>query len=257
MLNGWEEFYMTTALQSLPYVTGRPTNPLITYSDQQSLKPTSTSSAVCFEAAFSLGETNNFYLDQAEARLFQTLAHQALGYNQRLPRSTCTPSQMQVLFLTRPHPLPRPLWNADALLQELKAHGFSKIHSTSISENTPYFQQVGLFQAADLIISVHGSQLGNLIFMQDEAAIVEIFPHKYFSTQPKSLSNVIGSTHYVMTNNSLPPAQLVAEQDPTYSKDLAQCQVLSKRFPDDASCKADQECRYVLRTYYFSTEGCL
>ena len=233
---------MNIALQAVPTIVGRSTGPVVRYRDQADLKPSDSSSMVCFEQAFSARETNEYFFHQSEALLFRHVAQKALGLAPPTAPA-CKPDQLKVLFLQRPHPLPRPLWNADELLEELRVQGFTDVTSTSLSESTPYFQQAALFYAADVVISIHGSQLGNLIFMREGTTVVEIFPHKYLSSQPWTLSRVLKATHHQMLSNDLPPQELVEERNPAYLPELVESQRLSRKFADTASCYADPDCR--------------
>ncbi|KAM0790444.1 hypothetical protein ACM66B_003322 [Microbotryomycetes sp. NB124-2] len=244
-LNGWEEFYMHAALRSVADVTsGFVDASSTTYLDQAALK-NDDQNFVCFEKAFSAKETNNYYFHRSEAEAFRTNARLALGFpDEPVP---CSAKDFKVLFLQRPHPLPRPLWNADKLLEELAALGFENVKLGSVAETTPFFQQAALFREADLVISVHGSQLGNLVYMRDQTYIIEIFPHKYYSNQPHTLSMVLDRKHFQMLSNPLPPIDYVRDTNAEYLELAEECHAMDDQFADYAACYADGRCRSAMR----------
>ncbi|KAM0790445.1 hypothetical protein ACM66B_003323 [Microbotryomycetes sp. NB124-2] len=248
LLNGWEEFYMHTALQSVPLVTREAVDASsVSYWDQSALK-NDAKQFVCFEQAFSTRETSNYYFDRSEAEVFRSQARRALGVRDDVEEDVpCSPRDFKVLFLQRPPPLPRPMWNADKLLQELRGAGFRNIKLSSISDNTPFFQQAMLFREADLVVSVHGSQLCNLVYMRDQTYIIEIFPHKYYSNQPLTLSTVLGraTSHFQLRSNPLPSVELVRERDKSFVDLATRCQELDTQYDDWETCILDRDCRWV------------
>lgn len=56
-------------------------------------------------------------------------------------------------------------------------------------------QQVALMQRTDVLLTVHGAELSNLIFMRRGASLVELFPFGYHSRWFKRLINAAGVTH--------------------------------------------------------------
>lgn len=162
--------------------------------DSNWLLPTEQHGKKCFTSSFTVGELNTYFGEASHGQYFRKKARQRLLLERR--QAPSTRAQVRVLLLDRPvesgqgaipvreRPAPRPLWNINEVEQTLRIAGLRTIRRASISAVTPYWLQAQLFQWADLIVSIHGSHLANLLFMPDWTVIVELFPHKYFSAQP-------------------------------------------------------------------------
>ena len=233
---------MSAASQVLSSVVPKSTISPFQYRDQRHLRPDSGKNLVCFEKAFSLQESNSYFHSSYEALRFRDTAIRSLGFPTSRPRP-CKIGEARVLFLRRPEHLPRPLWNHDDLVEILRKHGVSKLKEASITEDTPYMEQASLFHWADIVISVHGSQLGNFMFMPEGGSVIEIFPHSYFSYQPYSLGLHLNINHERLMDNALPPRALVESRRPEFLDSIDKALELDKLYPTAAKCLKVSECR--------------
>ncbi|KAK4699392.1 hypothetical protein P7C70_g6868, partial [Phenoliferia sp. Uapishka_3] len=261
LLNGWEAFWMQIALQAAAATApgqefghlyhsvshAEPALPLaVTYGDQGTIKRNKAihgNSGICFEHAFSSRPIATYFQDHSEGALFRELAHRALFLKPDVPHP-CQPADLQVLILERN----RPLWNQADVVALLHQYGLRNIQFATLSEATPYATQATLFYEADIVITVHGSQIANLVFMRQGGAIMEIFPHKYYHDEPGHFGRNMGQNHIPINNNPLPSEEMIrSKDDPELLRIYKQALLLTTEFPDNTACGGQFRCRAYMR----------
>ena len=152
----------------------------------------------------------------------------------------CRINQLQVVLLLRE----RPLWNKNALLRIMREAGIRHPIVTSIDAGTPYQNQIDLFYSADLIVSIHGSHLQNLQFMQPGSYILEIFPKMYYHGGQKSLARWTG-VHLLGLQNSTFPSRTALEETKSarFLTALADCSDYHLQLKTPIACMARKLCR--------------
>lgn len=113
----------------------------------------------------------------------------------------------------------------------------------SIDEHMPYERQVGIFAQADIVVSVHGSQLVNQIFMRKGAGLLEMLPHSYYHNEQKRLSAHTHIDHVELVGNARPPREAVSE---AWNPSGTQARTLSDAFRARKGawprCRASESC---------------
>jgi hypothetical protein len=90
-----------------------------------------------------------------------------------------TPTQPnRKIYFKRGDQSDRKILNEASIITLLESIGFETIDPDKLTITA----QIELMQQAKLVISTHGGALSNLLFLQEEAAIVEIFSPDYFRT---------------------------------------------------------------------------
>lgn len=145
------------------------------------------------------------------------------------------PSDLRVVFLRRD----RPLWS-ESQLADIVRRTTTHVSFAQIDEHTPYQVQASIFAMADIVVSVHGSQLENQVFMRRGGGLVEIFPHKFYHDEQERLAGVTAVRHIEMKDTPLPPRSLITpEYLPIYDEAMA---ALAK-YPTQEACQNQFTCR--------------
>lgn len=211
-------------------------------------------SPICFERALAARPLSTdyiiprpppssaYFVSHQEAEAFRAAAYRALGFQYDLaaPRSR---DAVRVVLIQRD----RTLWNENALLALLESRGLKGVLVAEISERMPFFQQAGLFYQADVLITVHGSQLANQVFMRHGRGVIELSPPLFFHNEPQLLGRVMGLNVVTLTGTSLPPQSLVESLRPDMVDHLHHCTRLASRYPTVEACSAVFECRDSMR----------
>ena len=153
----------------------------------------------------------------------------------------CRINQLQVVLLLRE----RPLWNKNALLRIMREAGIRHPIVTSIDAGTPYQNQVDLFYSADLMISIHGSQLQNLQFMQPGSYVLEIFPKMYYHTGQQMLARWTGVRFLALQKSTFPSRAAIKKNDHSHAhiKALEDCQEFQVHLKTAKACMKHDPCR--------------
>lgn len=103
------------------------------------------------------------------------------------------------LYISRRSAAHRKLANEPELMELLKRYGFES-HSF---ENCDFARQVELISQAEIVVSVHGAALANLIFAQPGTRVVEICPlNRYNIDCFPRISHKMGLEHVTVLANS-------------------------------------------------------
>jgi hypothetical protein len=161
----------------------------------------------------------------------------ALGLPEHRTRP-CLKEKLNIVYLRRD----RPVWNEEEVLEALQDLGVP-ISVREIDESTPYATQVDIFYSADIVVSVHGSQLQNQHFMEPGSAILQFFPFHYWNWGQQKLAQWTGVNVVEMRNNSLPPRELVAAlKNPSYLARWDRVNASTTEFPTEAACNGVMRC---------------
>lgn len=116
---------------------------------------------------------------------------------------------------------------------------------TIIDDNMPYQNQVDIFYSADLIVSVHGSQLQNLMFMQPGSCIIEIFPKGYYHEGQNAIARYSQVYLSGLENSLFPPRNMIqAVNSSSMSASYDICRKKSSGLTAH-QCMRNDECRCV------------
>lgn len=272
-LNGWTQFIMqastTAARHSLPggrygsafhpEATVTPSSihrqhaaQFATWGQDEDLHL--TDSMVCFENMITTNTTQrDYYQSKMDAAYFsklvsshafvttlfvgfvplthlstrtQAVASLGLEVDKRRP---CNPRFLTIVYLARD----RPVWNEMEVLQALTIPGMAPPVIATIDENVPYDHQVKLFHSADIIVSVHGSQLQNQQFMRPGSVIIELFPRLYHHDEQNRLAAWNDLDLVQLNGTKFPPRALVALDGPDYLTTLDEAEDFATKFNID------------------------
>ena len=101
-------------------------------------------------------------------------------------------SYPEKIFISRQLAGLRRIVNEDALFQELKPYGFTKIRL----EDFPWQDQINLFYHAREIIAPHGAGLANLVFCAQKPLVIELFNANYMHWCFWQLAMLVGASYH-------------------------------------------------------------
>ena len=105
------------------------------------------------------------------------------------------------IYLSRRDVDRRRLLNEKAVEKMLALHGFV---SVACSELT-FAEQVQAFANADIVVGVHGAALGNTLFCQAGARVIEVFPEYCAQPHFRALSDRIGLSYGFVLGTTFEP----------------------------------------------------
>lgn len=105
------------------------------------------------------------------------------------------------VYISRLDAQTRKILNEDVLIDFLKKEGF-EIHTLA---DKKFKQQIEIFANSKLIIAPHGAALTNLMFCDENAKFVEIFPKKFFNEGFVMIAKLVNLKRYeiIEDNESL------------------------------------------------------
>lgn len=114
----------------------------------------------------------------------------------RIMQYSVNSSLKNKVYISRKHAVRRKIINENELIVVLKKHGF-KIYYL---ENLSWKKQINIFANAETLLSIHGSGLSNMIFLNEKSNVVEIRHPKSFNQNSffllASILNI--NYHYVI-----------------------------------------------------------
>ena len=259
-LNGWTQFVMQIATQTARRALAReqsvPRNGDNDLGAPHARSPSSVpvyrddrvfreghidSSITCFEEMVTIQPSRHFYRDASDATLFRSTAFASLGLPLKRQRA-CRLEELNVLLWLRHD---RPLWGREALRTALTELGL-RVRDVSVAEDTPYADQVALFADADIVVSVHGSHLQNMVFLRPGAVLVEVYPTLFYHGGQRSLADKVGEIDYIeIAETQLVPEALVREHEGASKGWLhkwAHVKQMTEKHPTLAECTKHRDC---------------
>ena len=94
----------------------------------------------------------------------------ALKYLRRTFMYTCLNFPKERIYITRKNPTWRKILNETQMLELLNKYGFRTVEPEHLS----FVEQVALFNSAQVIVSVHGAGLTNLVFGNPGSILIEL-----------------------------------------------------------------------------------
>lgn len=99
-------------------------------------------------------------------------------------------SKVRRIYVSRKNASIRTIQNEVELIEFLSKYGFETIYA----EKLPYGEQVELFQQAEIIVSIHGAGLTNIMF-SDKPTVIEFHPDYRTKSHYALLSSSINATY--------------------------------------------------------------
>lgn len=149
-------------------------------------------------------------------------------------RPACEAGDLRVVYVKRE----RRVWNEDIMLQVMRERT-PNVQIETIEEHTPYQFQVDLFASADILVSVHGAQLTNELFMRRGSGLVELIPHFYAHGDLARLSTMMQLDHVRLTSTTFPQREVISDG---YVRLWDKAQSLLKVFTTSEACIRDMHC---------------
>jgi hypothetical protein len=79
---------------------------------------------------------------------------------------------------------------------------------TMFMDGMSFSEQAGWWSSKDVIVAAHGASMNNVIFMRENASVVELYPEHYYPIgMYRSLSKSTGISHYGYYNGVANPHQ--------------------------------------------------
>jgi capsular polysaccharide biosynthesis protein len=79
-------------------------------------------------------------------------------------------SQKRRIYITRRKAIKRKVVNEEAVVSYLRQYGFEEV----ALEELHFCEQINLFRSAEVVVSMHGAGLANIIFMEPASIVIEI-----------------------------------------------------------------------------------
>ncbi|WP_269523435.1 glycosyltransferase family 61 protein [Coraliomargarita parva] len=93
-----------------------------------------------------------------------------------------------LVYVRRSDSSMRNVLNEDALVAHLAERGFRSFEMASL----PFLDKIALFAGAQVVVSVHGAGLANIMFCPESAHFVELFPEQFVLTTYADLAFNVG-----------------------------------------------------------------
>lgn len=206
-----------------------------------------TAAPCCYETVVASARENTYFVRERDADVLRSAAYARAGLS--AVRPACAP--LRVCYFQRSEGKPSGRWEGGARLIANRAEVLQLMESIAASEGQgarvrvvninsthTFDQQVALFAGCDLMVSVHGSQNANLMFMRPGAAFMEINPYKFYYSSYAELAAVSRVLYLPSRRNVI----AVSGRSVTrFHRDYA-------RFSDD-DCQQHSRCRGLSRNF--------
>jgi hypothetical protein len=107
------------------------------------------------------------------------------------------------IYITRKNATRRKIVNEDKVFAILAEHGFIEV----ATEHMSFTDQVRLMQSAEIVVSIHGAGLANILFMNENTHVVEIIrkPQKKekYKTEYLRLATVLNIYYYCLLSDPI------------------------------------------------------
>ena len=131
------------------------------------------------------------------------LRHTFLGQEPLRPESPDAGGRR--IYVSRADATSRRVLNEPALMELLASYGFQSVRCSDLS----CAEQAQCFYGADMIVSLHGAALTNLLFCRAGAHVLEIFPPRWSPLCFFGLSQLVGCRYSFLT--ATPSGRTAAE----------------------------------------------
>jgi capsular polysaccharide biosynthesis protein len=102
------------------------------------------------------------------------------------------------IYVSRSKANRRQVINEEEVIKLIKKYGFIKYDMEDLDIN----DQINLFNKAEIIISVHGSQLANMVFCSNSFRLLEIYPQNYLDSCFRILAQVLECDYHYLIGQS-------------------------------------------------------
>jgi capsular polysaccharide biosynthesis protein len=107
-----------------------------------------------------------------------------------------TTNRSRRIYVSREYSRGRKVVNEKEVQDFLQKEGFEIVHL----ENASFREQVQMFAETEILVSIHGAALTNLIFMPPAGRVIELYPsgftsRDFFNACYKRLSHTVGVEH--------------------------------------------------------------
>jgi hypothetical protein len=100
----------------------------------------------------------------------------------------------------------RRILNLDTIQESIKEAFPHASVETALMDGMSFSEQAAWWSSRDVVVAAHGASMSNVIFMRDNASVVEIYPEHYYPiTFFRSLSRSAGVSHYGYYNGVANP----------------------------------------------------
>ena len=152
----------------------------------------------------------------------------------------CTLDKLKTVLLLRND---RPLWNVSGMVEIMKSEGLRNISFAEITAATSYRDQLKMWNDADIVVSVHGSQLTNSFFMAPHAAFIEVFMPFYNNNDLAKLASQAQINHVKLLNDNIVSEKTVGAERPDKLQAWRHMHRTMQEYPDPVECHKHIACR--------------
>jgi hypothetical protein len=204
-------------------------------------------SECCYETVITSARENTYFVRSQDADAVRRAAWPLAGLPAQRPG--CAP--INACYFQRSEGRPGGRWEGGARVivnrQELLRVMVAKVAElvpggavriVNINSTHSFAEQVDTFARCDLLVSVHGSQNANIMFMRPGAAFMELNPHKFFYASYEELATVAQLLSLPSRRNSIAASTRSATR---FLRDYA-------NFSDD-DCQLHSRCRSLSRNF--------
>ena len=214
----------------------------------------------CFRRVIASAREDTYFVRPEDADVVRTAAHTAA----HVPRERAACAPIRACYFQRSEGSSAGRWEGGARLivnrQEVLAAMARLVAAhtpagtlalVNVNSSSTFEQQVDTFARCDVLVSVHGSQNANAMFMRPGTAFMELNPHKFFYSSYEALSAVCRVLYAPSRRNSIAtPAELglVPKKAAAFT---ARASAFTAEFGSwtDVQCQAQSRCRSLSRNF--------
>ena len=214
----------------------------------------------CFQTAVISARENTYFVRQKDANALRDAAYTAASVPQS--RAACAP--LRACYFQRSEGSTGGRWEGGArvivnrqrvlalMAQLLTARApDGRVHLVNANSSHTFSQQLAVFASCDLMVSVHGSQNANIMFMRPGTAFMELNPHKFFYSSYEELATVSRVLYLRSRDNAIASAQDVAHSPKKRREFEASKAAFIRAFGtwSDDRCQQHSRCRSQSRNF--------
>ena len=132
------------------------------------------------EVTASIGAQNDILMKQVRSALLE-------GYNSSSKNSNELISKQSRIYSTRASAVIRKVSNESEVIELLEKYGFLVVDF----EHYSFLEQIEIMSKSDFLVGMHGANLTNMLFMENESVIIEFMNEKVFNPSYYHLSSSI------------------------------------------------------------------
>ena len=214
----------------------------------------------CFHTVVTAARENTYFVRRADSDALRSAAFGAAQVAQARP--AC--ASLRACYFQRSEGSTGGRWEGgarvivnrqlvlEAMLRILRSRApDGRVELVNANSNHTFSQQLSVFASCDLLVSVHGSQNANIMFMRPGSAFMELNPYKFFYSSYEELATVSGVLYLRSRDNSIATADTVTHSAKKREAFESKRAAFLREFQlwTDERCQQHSRCRSLSRNF--------